>query len=152
MRKVSVDRKLLPTDPVVLQEMVLAQAQQLEEQRQRLERTELLRARYGRKSEQLSAAQLALFQAELAAQGTSLGEVRSDTKPERDDHNEDPPAPLDSPSIRSRRGRQALPKHLKRERIDYDLPEADQPCAECHERLRRIGRKSVNDWNTFRRK
>jgi hypothetical protein len=144
MRKVSVDRKLLPTDPVVLQEMVLAQAQQLEEQRQRLERTEhllaqLLRARYGRKSEQLSAAQLALFQAELAAQGTSLGEVRSDTKPERDDHNEDPPAPLDSPSIRSRRGRQALPKHLKRERIDYDLPEADQPCAECHERLRASG-------------
>jgi transposase len=142
MRGVAIDRTLLPTDPAVLQEMILAQAQQIEEQRERLERTEyllqqLLRARYGRKSEQLSAEQLALFQAELAAHGTRLEDLRRDTKPERDD--QDPLAPSTPAAGNQRRGRQALPKHLKRERIEYDLPEADQSCTECHERLRRIG-------------
>jgi hypothetical protein len=42
MWEVAIDRTLLPTDPAVLQEMILAQAQQIAEQQQRLERTEHL--------------------------------------------------------------------------------------------------------------
>lgn len=80
-----------------------------------------------------------MFQAELAAQGTNLEDLLSEAEPERNGDDEDPPASLDTALSRKRRGRQPLPSHLKRERSEYDLPEADQPCAECHERLRRIG-------------
>jgi hypothetical protein len=32
-----------------------------------------------------------------------------------------------------------LPKHLKRERIEHDLPDSEKHCAECDQNLRRIG-------------
>ena len=38
-----------------------------------------------------------------------------------------------------KRGRKKLPAHLKRVRIEYDLPEADKQCACCHGALHRMG-------------
>ncbi len=40
---------------------------------------------------------------------------------------------------KSNRGRQPLPRHLKRERMVHDLAEADKHCTACGEELRHIG-------------
>ena len=40
---------------------------------------------------------------------------------------------------RKKRGRKALPAELPRERIEYDLPEQEQYCSECGERLHKMG-------------
>src|SRR5947209_7801187 len=105
-----------------------------------LDRTErllrqLLAAKTGRRSEQLSREQLALFaQAGFAAEaGLKLPEP----DPEQDDQDSDPPPGATGQS--KPRGRKPLPKHLKRERIEHDLPEAEKHCAECDQDLRRIG-------------
>ena len=37
------------------------------------------------------------------------------------------------------RGRKPLPRHLKRERVEHDLPETEKHCTECDQDLRRIG-------------
>jgi transposase len=101
-----------------------------------LDRTErllrqLLEAKTGRKSEQLSREQLALFAQEA---GIALPEPENSAE----DHDEEPPA---SPSSETGapRGRKPLPQHLKRERIEHDLPEKEKHCAECHQDLRKIG-------------
>jgi len=100
-----------------------------------LDRTErllrqLLQAKTGHKSEQLSREQLALFAAEL---GMSLpGE-------DSDDRDEEPPANTSSPGSGKPRGRKPLPKHLQRERIEHDLAEQEKHRTECHQDLRKIG-------------
>jgi transposase len=102
-----------------------------------LDRTErllrqLLQAKPGRKSEQLSREQLALFATEL---GITLPEPEESI----DDHDQDPPAG-DAPSDASAsRGRKQLPRHLKRERIEHDLSEQQKHCADCDQDLRKIG-------------
>lgn len=101
-----------------------------------LDRTErllrqLLQAKTGRKSEQLSREQLALFAAEL---GISLPEAE-----ESDDHDQEPPASTSAPGSGKPRGRKPLPRHLKRERVEHDLPEAEKHCRQCDQDLRRIG-------------
>ena len=35
-----------------------------------------------------------------------------------------------------------MPKHLKRERIEHDLPDSEKHCAECDQDLRRIGEET----------
>ena len=148
---VAIDRKTLPQNAEVLQQMVVDLASELESQQQRLARTEhllqqLLRARYGRKSERLSEDQLALFQAELNAQGTSIEDIL--TEAEQDgtaatgpDDNQEPPAapPASSNTNAASRGRKPFPKHLKRERIEYDLSESEKHCNGCAQTMRRIG-------------
>jgi transposase len=101
-----------------------------------LDRTErllrqLLQAKTGRKSEQLSREQLALFAAEL---GMSLPESE-----ESDDHDGEPPANASSSGSGKPRGRKPLPRHLKRERIEHDLPESEKHCSHCDQDLRKIG-------------
>jgi len=101
-----------------------------------LDRTErllrqLLQAKTGRKSEQLSREQLALFAAEL---GMSLPEGE-----ESDDHDDEPPAGASVPGSGKPRGRKPLPRHVKRERIEHDLPDQEKHCAQCDQDLRRIG-------------
>ena len=101
-----------------------------------LDRTErllrqLLQAKTGRKSEQLSREQLALFAAEL---GMALPEAE-----ESEDHDEEPPASASGFGSGKPRGRKPLPRHLKRERIEHDLPEAEKHCCRCDQDLRRIG-------------
>ncbi|MET3124838.1 transposase [Oxalobacteraceae bacterium GrIS 2.11] len=52
---------------------------------------------------------------------------------DNDQHSNDTPAPG------KKRGRKKLPAHLKRERIEHDLPEADKHCACCQGALHRMG-------------
>src|SRR5262249_28931395 len=101
-----------------------------------LDRTErllrqLLEAKTGRKSEQLSRDQLALFAQEA---GISLPEPE-----DSQENDEEPPANASSSGTGAPRGRKPLPRHLKRERIEHDLPEKEKHCAECHQDLRKIG-------------
>lgn len=101
-----------------------------------LDRTErllrqLLQAKTGRRSEQLSREQLMLFAAEL---GMRLPEAE-----ESGDHDEEPPASASASGNSKPRGRKPLPRHLKRERIEHDLPESEKHCAGCDQDLRRIG-------------
>jgi len=99
---------------------------------------ELLDARRNRKSEQLSADQLALF---AAAWQARQAEADSSTTPERCDDDDTPSA---AGSARKNRtgGRQPLPRHLKRERIVHDLDDSEKRCVVCQQDLRPIGEES----------
>jgi transposase len=102
-----------------------------------LDRTErllrqLLQAKTGRRSEQLSREQLALF-------ATELGITLPETEDSADDHEQDPPAGAAPSDSSTSRGRKPLPRHLKRERIEHDLPEQEKRCADCNQDLRKIG-------------
>jgi transposase len=126
---VPVDPKTLPEDAETLQKIVVDLTTQLD-RTERLLR-QLLQAKTGRKSEQLSREQLALFAQEV---GLAV--------PESEEHDDEPDG---DPPLRptgessQRRGRKPLPRHLKRERIEHDLPESEKHCAECDQDLRRIG-------------
>ena len=101
-----------------------------------LDRTErllrqLLQAKTGRRSEQLSREQLALFAAEL---GMTVAETE-----DSEDHQDEPPTSTSTSGSGKPRGRKPLPRHLKRERIEHDLPESEKHCAHCDQTLRKIG-------------
>jgi transposase len=91
---------------------------------------QLLAAKGGTRSEQLSVDQLRLFAQDL---GISESPVTDD----KDD--DDPPASQSDIGESKPRGRRRLPGHLKRERIVHDLAEEEKHCAACHQDLRRIG-------------
>src|SRR2546423_4345674 len=55
------------------------------------------------------------------------------------DHDEVPPVSASGSGSGKPRGRKPLPRHLKRERIEHDLPESEKHCAHCDQDLRRIG-------------
>lgn len=100
---------------------------------------ELLDARRNRKSEQLSADQLALFAAAWQARQV---EAEAPAKPDDSDDNDATPGAIGSESNRKSGGRQPLPRHLKRERIVHDLAEEEKHCAACEQNLRPIGEES----------
>jgi transposase len=130
---VPVDPKTLPQDPQILQKMLVDVTAQLD-RTERLLR-QLLAAKTGRKSEQLSREQLALFAAEA---GFSLPEMEENSSGD----DAEPPASSAGGSSNAdsqRRGRKPLPGHLKRERVEHDLAESEKHCGECGEDLRRIG-------------
>jgi hypothetical protein len=109
-----------------LRQMVLDLIAQLQSEQARREKTEhllrqLLAARSGQSSEQLSENQLALFAEELK---TQLGEAaETATKSDR----EDPPAtPGETPKGNNPRGRRPIPGHLKRERFVHDLADDEE--------------------------
>ena len=91
-----------------------------------------MQAKTGRRSEQLSREQLALF-------ATELGITLPETEDSADDHDQDPPAGAAPSDSSTSRGRKPLPRHLKRERIEHDLPEQEKRCADCNQDLRKIG-------------
>lgn len=126
-----VDPKTLPQDPETLQNMLVDVTAQLD-RTERLLR-QLLSAKTGRKSEQLSPDQLALF----AAAGLPLEEESDE---ESDDENPDPPSAGSSP--RRAHGRRPLAPHLKRQRIEHDLAENEKHCHACAQDLRLIGQES----------
>jgi transposase len=146
---VAIDPKHLPEDPQILQRMVLDLMAQLD--RESVERTkiqnllrELLDAKRTRKSEQLSQDQLALFAAAWEARQTA---AEASQMADRQDQDKDgpgaPPAAADEKAPRGKSGgRQPLAKHLKRERIEHDLAEADKHCDACQQDLRPIGEES----------
>lgn len=104
-----IDRNSLPKDPEILQQMLVDLTQQLD-QTQRLLR-QLLAAKSGTRSEQLSADQLRLFAQELSA------ELPAAAKAENSSPDDDLPPGSDSSSGDEKevrpRGRRALPSHLK---------------------------------------
>lgn len=122
------DPKSLPHDPEILKQMLLDLTVQLDKT-QRLLR-QLLTAKSGTRSEQLSADQLRLFAQELGV---------SEPPASDEEHDDDPPAPASDIKERKPRGRRGLPGHLKRERIVHDLSEPDKHCATCNQDLRHIG-------------
>ena len=139
----AVDLKHLPEDPKVLQQMVLDLMAQLDRQfseRNKIEALlrELLDARRNRKSEQLTADQLALFAAALQAR-QSAEEKPAESK-DSDDDDATPGA--GNPAPQKRAGRQPLPRHLRRERIVHDLAEEEKHCTSCQQDLRPIGEES----------
>ena len=131
-----VDPKTLPRDPDTLQQIVVDITAQLD-RTERLLR-QLLSAKTGRKSEQLSREQLALFAQEA---GIEL-DIASSSPPQVDDDNDPPANASGSGSTNMPRGRKPLPRHLKRERIEHDLPDSEKHCAECDQDLRPIGEET----------
>lgn len=103
---------------------------------------ELLDAKRDRKSEQLSADQLALFAA--AWQARQKAAEASESSAGADDKDDD--VGLGSAgqpgSQKKSGGRQPLPRHLKRERVLHDLPEQEKRCNICRQDLRLIGEES----------
>ncbi|HEY2857949.1 MAG TPA: IS66 family transposase [Terracidiphilus sp.] len=133
IQEVPVDPKSLPHDPEILKQMLVDLTQQLDKT-QRLLR-QLLSAKTGVRSEQLSVDQLRLFAQEMGMDFPAKPGDRQDS-----DEDKNPPADAGNASGESKaRGRRHLPSHLKRERIVHDLPEAEKHCASCDEDLRRIG-------------
>src|SRR5690242_9501221 len=96
---------------------------------------ELLDARRNRKSEQLSADQLALF---AAAWQARQAEIEAVAPP--DDSDDDGTAGASGSALKKRTGgRQPLPRHLKRERIVHELEDSEMHCPGCRQDLRPIG-------------
>jgi transposase len=144
---VPIDRRQLPQSADVLQQMVLDLIAQLDASEARRIKTEnmlrqLLAARSGRRSEQITEEQLALFEAGLKAQGVNVEDL---SKGKGDGNDPDDKAPPASPGISAEagsRGRRALPCHLKRERIVHDLEEQEKHCARCAQDLREFGEET----------
>jgi transposase len=128
-RSVPVDPKTLRHNADALRKIVVDLTAQLD-RTERLLR-QLLQAKTGRRSEQLSREQLALFAVELG-----LDEPEQN---ESDDHDEEPPASASGKGSAKPHGRKALPRHLKRQRIEHDLPETEKYCGQCDQDLRKIG-------------
>ena len=98
---------------------------------------ELLDAKRNRKSEQLSADQLALFAAAWQAR-----QAEAEAPQARDDSDDDDDAASGAGSSAPKKrtgGRHPLPRHLKRERIVHDLADSEKHCAACQQDLRPIG-------------
>ena len=128
-----IDPNSLPGDPEILKQMVVDMTVQLDKT-QRLLR-QLLAAKTGVRSEQLSADQLRLFAQELGLESAGADDAEKDK-----DADNEPPGGGNSTTSGSRpRGRRALPSHLKRERFVHDLAEEDKHCAGCGQDLRHIG-------------
>jgi transposase len=141
----AIDRKQLPDNAEVLQRMVLDLIAQLEAEQARRIKTEnllrqLLAARSGKRSEQITEEQLALFEAELKAQGVNVEDLSKDDGAGSDDKA--PPSSPDSGAGAKPRGRSPLPAHLKRERIVHDLAEAEKHCDTCKQDLREFGEET----------
>lgn len=96
---------------------------------------QLMAARSGSRSEQLSADQLRLFAQELGID-SSAEEADKDN-----DGSGDSPASgtRGSPEESKPRGRRQLPSHLRRERIVHDLASGEKHCQVCCQPLRHIG-------------
>lgn len=124
-----IDRHNLPNDPAALQRMVAGLLEKLESQEQRLRQMQhwleqLLRQRYGHKSERLDENQLFLFAVEMAGTGQEL--------------SPEPPSAAPKPKPEGH-GRQRLPQSLERRRVVYDLANDERQCPQCQKELQHIG-------------
>ena len=69
-------------------------------------------------------------------------EAEAPAAPDGSDDNASTPGAGESAPQKKTGGRQALPRHLKRERIEHDLAEEEKHCAACKQDLRPIGEES----------
>ena len=137
-----IDPKTLPQDADTLRKIVVDLIEQLdrslaEQNKYQNLLRELLEAQRSRKSEQLTKEQLALFEADWQAHPESLSDEGDD---DNDDLGGTPQDGQQSSQTQhnKRGGRQALARHLTRERIVHDLAEAEKHCAGCGRDLRLI--------------
>ena len=142
----AIDRKQLPESADVLQQMVLDLIAQLEAEQARRIKTEnllrqLLAARSGRRSEQITEEQLALFEAELKTQGVNIEDLSKANDAGNGPDDPHPPVSQGNPESKPR-GRGRLPAQLKRERIVHDLDETEKHCAACAQDLREFGEET----------
>ncbi len=140
----AIDPKHLPEDPKVLQQMVLDLMAQLDREfteRSKIETLlrELMDAKRNRKSEQLSADQLALFAAAWQARQEQAERTGSAAADDGDDPKGTPGGGGPETAKKRTGGRQALPRNLKRERVVHDLEESEKHCTICHQDLRPMG-------------
>src|ERR1700710_2802049 len=115
--------------------MVLDLIAQLDAEQARRIKTEnllrqLLAARSGRRSEQITEEQLSLFEAELRAQGVNIDDLSKGDGDGNGPDDKDPPPSTGNTEAKPR-GRRPLPAHLKRERIVHDPDEAEKHCNAC---------------------
>jgi transposase len=116
----------LPDDLAYCHEIIRQQADTIRESQRRIEQLEhqveqLLRRQYGPRRESVDPDQLRLFTDEEPE-----GSAEGDPTP--------PPEPQDAVPARRRwrrRGRQRLPEHLPRERIEYELAAEELACPDC---------------------
>lgn len=127
-----VDPEGLPEDSKILRQMVVDLTRQLDKTNRLLQ--QMIAARTGTRSEQLSADQLRLFAREFGIETTEETEEKRDKG-----SGGEPPTTGNPPEGRKPRGRQPLAPHLKRERIVHDLDEIDKHCEGCNQPLRHIG-------------
>jgi transposase len=142
---VAIDPNSLPRDAETLRKIVVDLAQQLdrslaEQNKYQGLLRELLEAQRNRKSEQLSKEQLALFEAAWKARDGDA-EAAADDDDDLDGDAGAGSKPNETPN-QKRGGRQALARHLKRERIVHDLAEAEKHCAGCGKDLRLIAEET----------
>jgi transposase len=120
----------LPNDIDTAHRQIREQAETLRQQAQLIAKLQhqleqLLRQRYGQKSEKVDPAQLLLFAHEILAQAE--------------------PTPPPTPSAESvtakpkGHGRKSLPANLPRQRIVHDVALEDRACPECGQERRKIG-------------
>ena len=112
---------------------------------------QLLAARSGRRSEQITEEQLALFEAELKAQGVNVEDLSKGKDAGNDPDDKDPPASTGSSAEASSRGRRALPGHLKRERIVHDLEKRKSIAPSARRTCASSAKRPASAMNTFRR-
>jgi transposase len=96
---------------------------------------QLLRHRYGRKSERVDPAQLSLFAQGILAQA----EPEPEPEPEPDPASEPTPPPSAPRRQKKGHGRKPLPASLPREPVLHDVPPEQLPCPDCGTLRCRIG-------------
>ncbi len=101
---------------------------------------EAQRLEASRKSEQLNRQQLALFEKQAQESDSSTKPLPEIPKQQDNDDDLPPTATASRPS--APRGRQPLPAHLKRERIEHDLPQDAKHCTKCNRDLRHFGQET----------
>lgn len=123
---------------------LIAQLDRESAERTKIERLlrELLDAKRGRKSEQLSADQLALFAELLQARQAQAESPAKEENSDDDTAGGGGAAGDAAPKKKRGGGRQALPKNLQRERIVHDLAEEEKHCTTCQKDLRPIGEET----------
>jgi transposase len=121
----------LPDDLALCHEIIRQQADTIRESQRRIEQLEhqvelLLRRQYGPRRESVDPAQLRLF----------TDDATDDVS--RATAEEPPESEVTKPRRHwRRRGRQRLPEHLPRKRVEYELPAEELPCPDCgHERVK----------------
>src|SRR5690242_7112908 len=142
----AIDPNRLPRDAETLRKIVVDLAEQLdrslaEQSKYQSLLRELLEAQRSRKSEQLSKEQLALFEAAWQARNAEAESAAGEDDDDRDDDAGAGPKPNQAPNPK-RGGRQALARHLTRERIVHDLAEAEKHCTGCGKDLRLIAEET----------
>ena len=148
-----IDPNSLPDNPDLLRQMVIDLATQLDMHERRLQRVQnileqLLRWRFGQKREKIDERQLFLFALQCEATGGDvqelIAELEQDQAGKPDDDNTPPPpdtpaTPSGTPDKPRGHGRKRLPRTLTRERIEYELSEAERACPHCAATMQRIG-------------